>query len=540
MITCPRCRSAMEPAIALNEGPSKWWLTCTNPKCNTYYNTYAPQPHQEEFHRDPHRFTGNFGGYGSGKTLTSQEEFYKHLFLTPKGNSLIGANVQSQYEQTLKRDIEADIPLAFVKGVNTQKQYIDFINGHRLMFRPYDDVNKLRSYNLDFFVILEASEVKPEAFTQLKTRLRNLSATIPKRDPNGNIIYNVARNGVKIPVIEHDWMRGIIESNPDAGWIRSDVLFVSDEIHKHGQIADVYELLLASQDALISSHVTATDANEFLPLGFIEQNSKNKPQWWIQRYLHGSFIYAEGLVYPSAYKVVCPTFEVPRHWKRIVAYDYGLSDDSVFIFGAVDEEHNLLYIYKEIRCNNRNIQELASLFLEGTKDIPVGGWITQPIIDPKSGPKRDYDKKTLSDHFLDYGIAFKAGHVNVDARIFRLNTYFESGHIRIMDCCEDLIFELKNYKFKADEANASGYSGKPEDKNNHGINALEWITMELPANPRNLTHGIYNKQGRNLVEEELERERELDPGFFALTDESDFTQTYYNDTPFDIVDYNYM
>lgn len=64
MITCPRCRSAMEPAIALNEGPSKWWLTCTNNKCNTYYNTYAPQPHQEEFHRDPHRFTGNFGGYG--------------------------------------------------------------------------------------------------------------------------------------------------------------------------------------------------------------------------------------------------------------------------------------------------------------------------------------------------------------------------------------------------------------------------------------------------------------------------------------------
>ena len=323
-------------------------------------------------------------------------------------------------------------------------------------------------------------------------------------------------------------------------WIRSDVLFVSDEIYKHGQIADVYELLLASQDALISSHVTATDANEFLPQGFIEQNSKNKPQWWIQRYLHGSFIYAEGLVYPSAYKVVVPTFEVPRHWKRIVAYDYGLSDDSVFIFGAVDEEHNILYIYKEIRCNNRNIAELASLFLEGTKDIPVGGWITQPIIDPKSGPKRDYDKKTLSDHFLDYGIAFKAGHVNVDARIFRLNTYFESGHIRIMDCCEDLIFELKNYKFKADEENASGYSGKPEDKNNHGINALEWITMELPANPANLTHGIYNKQGRNLVEEELERERELDPGFFALTDDSDFASSSYNETPFDIVDYNYM
>lgn len=52
----------MEPAIALNEGPSKWWFECTNPKCNTFYNSYKPQSHQDEFHKDAHRFVGNFGG----------------------------------------------------------------------------------------------------------------------------------------------------------------------------------------------------------------------------------------------------------------------------------------------------------------------------------------------------------------------------------------------------------------------------------------------------------------------------------------------
>ena len=537
MIRCPRCNMEMVPATAMNNGPSKWWYECTGVTCNTFYNSYAPQEHQAEVHMDEHRFIGNFGGYGSGKTLTTQEELYKHVFLTPSGNSMVGANVTSQYEQTLKRDIEVDIPKAFVSVVNTQKGYWDFINGHRIMFRPYDDPDKLRSYNLTFFVILEASEVKEQAFTQLKTRLRNLAATKPFYDEEGKVVYDVAKNGVKIPRIQYDWCKGIIESNPDAGWIKSSVLMVSDKISKHGEILDKYELLLEAQDVAISSHVTATSANEFLPPNFIAVNTKNKPMWWTQRYIYGSFIYAEGLVYPSAYKIVEPWFEIDKRWKRILAYDYGLSDDSVFLLGAIDEEKNLLHIYKEIRSNDRNIEQLAQLFHQATNDIPVGGWVCQPIIDPKSGPKRDYDKKTLSDHFLDYGISFQPGQVNVDARIFRLNTYIESGRLRIMDNCPHLIKELKEYKFKADESQQAGYTGKPEDKNNHGINALEWITMELPADPKNLVYGIYDKMGRNLTEALAEPEERYQ--IFALSDDDYYSQDSDRETPFGIVDYNY-
>lgn len=173
--------------------------------------------HQVAFHEDSHRFTANFGGYGSGKTTTSREEFYKHVFLTPGGNSLIGANVSSQYEQTIKRDIENDIPLAFIRDSSNQKQYMDFMNDHRVMFRPFDDPNKLRSYNLSMFIIIEASEVKAESFTQLKTRLRNMAASLPKKNDKGEVIYNRLSNGALIPEIQSDWRKGIIESNPDSG-----------------------------------------------------------------------------------------------------------------------------------------------------------------------------------------------------------------------------------------------------------------------------------------------------------------------------------
>lgn len=529
---CPRCHASTQPAISFQGGPSEFWLECT--RCNTYINTYIPQEHQEAVHRDSHRFVGNFGGYGSGKTLTSREELYKHAFLTPAGNTLVGANVQSQYEQTIKRDIEADIPLAFVQKYSQQKQYMDLINGHRIMFRPFDDPNKLRSYNLSMFIIVEASEVKPEVFTQLKSRLRNTTATISKFDEDGNVIYNTTRTGVTVPVIDKDWRKGIIESNPDAGWIRSDVLMKADDIAKHGNVLDVYSVLEDERDPAISAHITATELNEFLPPTFVADLIKNKPAWWVNRFVYGSFLYAEGLVYPSAMRYVIPSFEIPRQWKRIVAYDYGLSDDSVFLFGAVDEIHSVVHIYKEIRTNNRNIEELAKLFFEGTKDIPVGGWICPPIIDPRSGPKRDYEKKSLADHFLDYGINFQPGFINLDARIYRLNTYFECGKLRIHDCCKGLIQELRDYKFAASRSDSTGWNDKPEDKNNHAINPLEWIVMELPADPRNLVHGIYNRQGVNILARP------------ARSTEATYAEHVLSDTPeeiaagpFDIIDYNF-
>lgn len=534
---CPRCGAAWTETPAINGGDSEFWKECSNPSCNTFLNTYIPQAHQFKFHRDAHTFSGNFGGYGSGKTLTSREELYKHILITDDGNSLIGANVASQYEQTIRREIEADFPIAFVKHVSAIKNYIDFKNGHRLMFRPYDDPDKLRSYNLTSFLILEASEVKRESFVQLKTRLRNMAATVPVIGEDGEPVYRYAANGVPIPVIKNNWQKGIIESNPSAGWIRDDVLLVSSDIYKHGTILDEYEVDPDVADPAISTHVTSTSANEFLPDDFIERNVKNKPLWWINRYIYGSFLYAEGKVYPRSNSAVVDDYDIPKPWKRIVAFDYGLVDDAVFIKAAIDLERGKVVVYDECRSNENNVETLSALFYEFTSDIPIGGWVCAPIIDPKSGPKRDFDKKSLSDHFLDFGISFIPGFVNVDARIFRLNTYFESEKIEIQRKCKALIKELDEYKFKADETEKMGYTGKPVDKNNHGINALEWITMELPANPSDLIYGVYNQRGENLVDEEEKRD-EMRRDYWALADEEPAYKPM-DETPFDIVDYNF-
>ena len=103
--------------------------------------------------------------------------------------------------------------------------------------------------------------------------------------------------------------------------------------------------------------------------------------------------------------------------------------------------------------------------------------------------------------------------------------------------CKGLITELDNYKFKPDETLNSGYTGKPVDKDNHGINALEWITMELPSDPKNLLYGVYGKDGIDLTSDKQAEEDEKKAAYWALA-EPEPEYKLMDETPYDIVDYN--
>lgn len=515
---CPRCNASLVPTPSISGSPSTDWLECSNKVCNTFVDMYNPMPHQAAVHRDAHRIIGNFGSYGTGKTKTSEKEIEKHIFITPNANILLGANITSQYEQTLLRDFEKSFPAAFLQGRSQQKGYLDFINGARLMLRPFDDPDKLRSNNYSLVVMLEASEINADAFHQLKTRLRNTVAS------NGN----------------HHWRKLICESNPDSGWIRTDVLLVSDTITQHGRFAQEdysYQQDPTSIDKSISTHVASTDVNKYLPPDYMAVNARNKPDWWVKRYLYGSFLFAEGLVYPHALKYVVPTPRdsegkplTPKHfpdWRILIAHDYGLMDEATFVYAAVDKKRNKLIIYKVDHTNNAPLKDLAAMFKEGSKDISFGQMYTTPIIDPKNN-KRDYNKKDLISHYQDYGITFKPGHVNVEARIVRLNDYIESGCVEIWDCCDFLINELKEYKFKPKTLDDKDSKNKPIDANNHSINALEWIGMELPANPNRLSYTGYDEYGRPISPDEME-EANKPQRIWQLEDTKDYeTDTYYD------------
>ena len=521
---CPRCNAPLVSTPSISGAPSTDWLECSNKVCNTFVDTYHPMEHQASVHLDSHRVLGNFGSYGTGKTKTSEKEIEKHILITPNANILLGANITSQYEQTILRDFEKSFPQAFLEGRSQQKGYLDFINGARLMLRPFDDPDKLRSNNYSLVIMLEASEIQADAFHQLKTRLRNMSASA--KDPEGNV---------------HSWRKLICESNPDSGWIRTDVLLVSDTIYTHGRFADEdysKQIDPLAIDPSISTHIASTDVNHYLPADYMAVNSRNKPEWWVRRFLYGSFLFAEGLVYPNAVNCIVPTprdsegkplgpKDFPK-WKILVAHDYGLMDEATFVYAAVDTERNKLIVYKVDHTNNAPLKDLAGLFKKGTADIAFGQMYTTPIIDPKNN-KRDYNKKDLISHYQDYGISFKPGFINVEARIVRLNDYIESGCLEIWDCCDFLINELREYKFKPKTLDDKEAKNTPIDARNHAINALEWISMELPANPNRLSLTGYDEYGRPISEEE-EKMLNKSGVCWQLSDDSEDNSPEYDQT----------
>lgn len=486
----------MRPAVAVNEVESKFWMECTNKACKTFVDTYLPLPHQKRIHADKHRFIGVFGGYGSGKTQCTIKDDEKHMLTTPNGTTIVGSAVLSQVEETWEKDWGNDFPKAFIARQNKQKKSYQLVNGHTLLIKSYYDEELLRSLNASRVHIVEASAVANEIFTQLKTRLRNDAGTHQLLDEDGNPTLNEEGQFI----LDADWRKGIIESNPSAGWIRDNFLLLSEQIDTNGSEYEYHSL--ADPDSSYSSYVIPTKANKYLPPTFYDDNARNKPSWWVNRYLKGSFDYAEGLVYPNIFGTFINSFEVPSTYLRLFAMDYGIRDETAFIFGAIDSENGILYIIDEIYKNNMNVKALAGLYYEHSYNYTVNPY-KLPVMDGRSINKRnDLDLRTIGDLFKDEGIWFEPAQMALDARMSRLNELVESGKIKIFrDKCPNLYREIMDYKFPDRNSDNTLKAGgdKPIDKNNHAVNALEFLAMEIPDDMHNLKCLAYDGFGRVIT-----------------------------------------
>lgn len=524
-LRCPRCDSPMMPAKSIQGQESSFWMRCTKKDCRTFVDTYIPLFHQFNMHYDNSPYVGIFGGYGSGKTVTSSKDDGKHIMITPYGETLIGADTLVQIQNTIKKDFETDFPEEFVEHYARQEKKITFVNGHILYYRPMNDEGNLRSMNISRAHFLEASETKHENFTQAETRLRNDAGVVYERDEKGDFVweYNEKRKRWQKKV-KVSTLKFIVESNPDAGWIRDEFLLKSGKICIYDDNRQNY--VVTEPKKFVTSHIIPTHLNLHLPPDFEERNKEGKPRWWIERYLFGSFDYAEGMVYPEFMTSLVDDFPIPRHWKHAIAMDYGLNDNTHFVFGALDPkaEKPIMYLYKEIVINGRNIREIAEVYKQHLKQIPRGGLLFTPVMDARSFSLRQKtgELKTLGSLLLDENLVFDPAQMDLESRIMRTNTLLEKGQLKIFKSLYKLIEEGKIYKFpdKKLHGTSSDADNKPVDKNNHGMNAMEFLCMELPRNMVHTNLGAYYA-GKNISairEQERKRvQQEINPLFPMLS-----------------------
>lgn len=136
---------------------------------------------QREFLEIPHGYTLDVavyqGGYGSGKTFSGSLLGILLALKFPGIRGLVGAQTYTLVrDTTLQTYFEHLDNFGFQRDVDydwsSTLQTITFTNGSEIMFRHFDEPDKLKSLNLGFVEIEEMSDIPYDTFKMILSRMR--------------------------------------------------------------------------------------------------------------------------------------------------------------------------------------------------------------------------------------------------------------------------------------------------------------------------------------------------------------------------------
>jgi phage terminase large subunit len=503
---CPRCNKPLVAAKAVNGSESITFKEC--PECGTLVNSYKPTPYQAMFLRRPERYKMTAGGYGSGKSRANIEDVIKHILLIPNARVAVTARTYPALEATFVKEFYSIFPLKLIRRKNDQKHELQLTNGSEILFRSFDDETKLKSINLTMAVIVESSDVQYGAFTMLQSRIRNTAAMIPEFDDQGMPKMQWDPNQqIYKPKYRVDARHINLETNPDSGWVKTKFLLDSETIEFYGDAYNEGYRYNKERDPQKYTQIVSTSANPYLPASYEEEQTRGKSKAYIQQYYKGSFNFSSNLVFPNFGVCIVPPHPLPRAFdedgRRVLYYvigvDYGINDPTHVVYGAFSTETKKLYVYDELRINNSDIKTIVREYRKETRinGTDLTGLLMQPKFDGRSYSKRESNLVTIGSMFEAEGLYFDPSFASHEARIIKMNSLLNHNQIEVFSTCEFLIDEALNYKFKLDKSGAP--TDKPEDGNDHGITALEFVVVELPHNLQELRLSVYLPSGKNIV-----------------------------------------
>ena len=457
-------------------------------RCDTCLATildYVPAPHQVDFHSSKAKFRLNIGGFGSGKTTMDACEVAIHAMSVQNGRTLITAQSLQQVREAVLPELEKFLPPWFfaTKPTKTPLPKYKLTNGHEIIVYASDNEGKIRSLNLTAFWIVEASGVDYKIFTQLQTRLRNKAAVV--KDKNG---YE----------IEHRFM-GIVESNPEEGWIRDEFLLRSSKIFasKSVDTSSYDKLKTKKPESAYHSFLSASVDNKYLPKSFIPDMCVGETEKWVRKYIYCYLEVKEGTVYPEYIDCLVDPFPIPKDWVRIFGFDKGWSDETCLACGAIDPNNGVCYIYDEYYES----QKPVTYHGRRVKEKIDGLDLYKPIqADPSVRNKSDRDGVSYQDYFYQVsGVWLAEGNNKIDDGIERVRDFMYLGKLKFFTSNVNMKEEADNYVWKKDK---DGFTEDvPVDRKNHLMDALRYLVMGLPFNLKDcyISRGDIIKTKDNLL-----------------------------------------
>lgn len=256
-------------------------------------NNYIPTATQKIAHSLPNRYKLFGGAMGGGKSRWLCEEV-KELSMQYPGNRgvICRYHLTDFKNSTLKTLIEC-LPKEIVYNHNQTEHIITLVNGSEIMYMGLaeeENVSKLKSMELGWFAIDEASEVPKEHFLLFQSRLRR-----------------------KLPSGKFPRYYGIMATNPADCWLKDD-----------------FVLKAGGEDYVFIPSLPKD--NPYLPEDYESQLKKTYPDDWIKRYLEGSWddLTAGDMIIPSDWVRQAVNREIIIENKPVIAYDIArFGDDEI-------------------------------------------------------------------------------------------------------------------------------------------------------------------------------------------------------------------
>lgn len=171
---------------------------------------------QREFLEIPHDYSMDIavyqGGYGSGKTFSGSLLGILLCLKFPGVRGLVGAQTYTLVrDTTLQTYFEHLENMGFAEGVDyewsSSLQKLTFRNGSEILFRHFDEPNKLKSLNLGFVEIEEMSDIPYDTFKMLLGRMRQRI-----KKSWGKFTYRIF--GHTNPEMQRGWVYKTFHDNP--------------------------------------------------------------------------------------------------------------------------------------------------------------------------------------------------------------------------------------------------------------------------------------------------------------------------------------
>ena len=369
---------------------------------------------QAQYIYDKHKYLIVEGSAGSGKTIFAVHKVIIYALTHEKARVGVFRQTLPSLRQTAWLEMRETLDnYGLPYKENKSEGVMTFPNGSTITFKSTDDMQKLRSLNLDMVYLEQGEEVSKDVFNELESRIRGKASM---KDYGQFLI-------VVTPATKSHW--------------------IYKRFHLHKDDKDVL---------ILRFHYTD---NPFVGKEYIEL-AENRKKYDYENYLRltlGRWIDTGGLIYQH-YTID----ESSKGFEFLTgACDFGFNNPSCFLLlGWLDGECYVVdEVYKSHLINHQFIAEIINCL----KRHNMNPSQVDTVYCDSAEPDRIQE-------FCEYGFNAIGGVKNVDAKINAV----KSCKIHIAPHCTNTIREIESYCYQKDRDGND--LDKPIKFNDHSMDAL--------------------------------------------------------------------